>query len=184
MVKQTYSVYIDGVRGGPKWHLSKFLSRVLYYPLIVRFPLDAYYTHDTQDHLRTVDDIPALRVLQVPQGLYIPARTTSTRARPKQQGAQRSSLDDQRPSLDGHPQHGSYSRPINNDPPRQLAIQPAPPSLSFQLRPILPAAVRPVAEDHSRPQLAPLEYLENITPPKRHDIDDDYLRQFRHNHGI
>lgn len=113
--------------------------------------------------------------MDVPQGLYIPARTTQTRRQTKPQNPNRSSLD-------GRDNFTSPTRPVaTSEASRQLAIQPAvPPTSSFALRPILPAAVRTAAEDSSRPQLAPLEYLQNITPPKRHDIDDDYLRQFRH----
>lgn len=123
-----------------------------------------------------MDDIPVLRFLEAPEGLYIPARAAQPRRSPKTQGGQ------QRASLDVQSQYGTNTppRPVQNEPPRQTAIQPAAPSSSYQLRPILPAAVRPPSEDPSRPQLAPLEYLQNITPPKRHDIDDDYLRQFRH----
>ncbi|KAJ7020015.1 hypothetical protein C8F04DRAFT_1242302 [Mycena alexandri] len=56
LIKQTYSVWIETERGRRKWHLT------------------AYYTQTTVDRLGTVDDIPDVRRLEVPQGLF-----TSTR---------------------------------------------------------------------------------------------------------
>ncbi|KAI0029889.1 Gti1/Pac2 family-domain-containing protein, partial [Vararia minispora EC-137] len=61
MIKQTYSVYINGHAGMKKWHLN------------------AYYTQETLDQLHTVDDFPQLAALRVPDGLYICARTNRMR---------------------------------------------------------------------------------------------------------
>ncbi|KAL5507561.1 hypothetical protein ACEPAH_7017 [Sanghuangporus vaninii] len=56
LVKQTYSVWVDGPRGRRKWHLT------------------AYFTQATVDRLQTVDDLPQLRGLEVPPGKYISTR--------------------------------------------------------------------------------------------------------------
>ncbi|KAI0081958.1 hypothetical protein K474DRAFT_1016772 [Panus rudis PR-1116 ss-1] len=68
LVKQTYSVYVQTPRGRRKWHLV------------------AYYTPETRDHLRTIDDIPSLSQLRgtVPVGAYKQARVPRTRARAMQ----------------------------------------------------------------------------------------------------
>ncbi|KAK7005979.1 camp-independent regulatory protein pac2 [Favolaschia claudopus] len=56
LVKQTYSVWITTEKGKRKWHLT------------------AYFTQSTVDHLGTVDDLEAVRNLEVPSGMF-----TSTR---------------------------------------------------------------------------------------------------------
>jgi len=57
LIKQTYSVYLESSTGRrPKWHLI------------------AYYTQDTLDQLRTIDDHLELATLQVPEGAYKCAR--------------------------------------------------------------------------------------------------------------
>ncbi|KAF7343227.1 hypothetical protein MVEN_01754100 [Mycena venus] len=56
LVKQTYSVWVETEKGRRKWHLT------------------AYFTQTTVDQLGTVDDIPEVRALVVPSGIF-----TSTR---------------------------------------------------------------------------------------------------------
>ncbi|CAL1706231.1 unnamed protein product [Somion occarium] len=153
LIKQTYSVYINGSRSGPKWHLN------------------AYYTHETADQLRTVDQIPALRNIQVPDSLYIPSRSTAARRSSRPSGGQRSSLDE---GTVREPQNSRSSDP----PPQAHRLPQSSSSFGPTLRPIRPAA-KPTDDEEDFPRLAPLEYLENISPPRRHNIDDDYLRQFR-----
>ncbi|KAJ7822191.1 Gti1/Pac2 family-domain-containing protein [Mycena olivaceomarginata] len=57
LVKQTYSVFLETTNGRQKWHLI------------------AYFTQDTIDFLRTVDDIPHLACIRVPAGVYKSARS-------------------------------------------------------------------------------------------------------------
>ncbi|KAJ7339212.1 Gti1/Pac2 family-domain-containing protein, partial [Mycena albidolilacea] len=68
-VKQIYSVFLETTNGRRKWHLI------------------AYFTKDTVDYLRTVDDIPHLACIKVPAGIYKSAcsaqRTRRTRATEK-----------------------------------------------------------------------------------------------------
>ncbi|KAI0066018.1 hypothetical protein BV25DRAFT_1768125, partial [Artomyces pyxidatus] len=62
LVKQTYSVYLqDNSPHKRKWHLT------------------AYFTQATVDQLGTVDDIPELAGLQVPEGLFRSSRTVKSR---------------------------------------------------------------------------------------------------------
>ncbi|KAN0111463.1 hypothetical protein V8E52_008486 [Russula decolorans] len=62
-VKQTYSVYLNESEGNKrKWHLT------------------AYFTQATVDSLGTVDDIPVLKDLVVPEGLFRSSRRTKTRS--------------------------------------------------------------------------------------------------------
>ncbi|KAF8268619.1 hypothetical protein EI94DRAFT_1131656 [Lactarius quietus] len=62
-VKQTYSVYLSENEGSKrKWHLT------------------AYFTQATVDSLGTVDDIPVLKDLVVPEGLFKSSRRTKTRS--------------------------------------------------------------------------------------------------------
>ncbi|KAJ7757763.1 hypothetical protein DFH07DRAFT_742037 [Mycena maculata] len=56
LVKQTYSAWVDTGKGKRKWHLT------------------AYFTQSTVDGLGTVDNIPNVRKLDVPAGMF-----TSTR---------------------------------------------------------------------------------------------------------
>ncbi|KAJ7162095.1 hypothetical protein C8R46DRAFT_904304, partial [Mycena filopes] len=56
LVKQTYSVWIQTERGRRKWHLT------------------AYFTQATVDNLGTLDNIPDIRRLEVPPGLFISTR--------------------------------------------------------------------------------------------------------------
>ncbi|KAI0268826.1 hypothetical protein BC834DRAFT_789302, partial [Gloeopeniophorella convolvens] len=61
-VKQTYSVYLnENDENKRKWHLT------------------AYFTQATVDTLGTVDDIPALKELVVPDGLFKSSRRTKAR---------------------------------------------------------------------------------------------------------
>ncbi|KAH9979007.1 hypothetical protein BGW80DRAFT_710686 [Lactifluus volemus] len=62
-VKQTYSVYLnENESNRRKWHLT------------------AYFTQATVDSLGTVDDIPVLKDLVVPEGLFKSSRRTKTRS--------------------------------------------------------------------------------------------------------
>ncbi|KAJ7021028.1 Gti1/Pac2 family-domain-containing protein, partial [Mycena alexandri] len=63
LVKQTYSVFVETTNGRRKWHLI------------------AYFTQDTVDYLRTVDDIPYLAYIKVPVGVYKSARSANRTGR-------------------------------------------------------------------------------------------------------
>ncbi|KAF5321551.1 hypothetical protein D9619_001471 [Psilocybe cf. subviscida] len=61
LIKQTYTVYVETAHGRRKWHLI------------------AYFTEDTVNRLRTIDDIPQLASLHVPHGSYKSARSAKGR---------------------------------------------------------------------------------------------------------
>lgn len=78
-MKQTYSVYLNESEGNRrKWHLSESLSSPFPNPCLIF--LAAYFTQATVDTLGTVDDIPVLKDLVVPEGLFRSSRRTKTRS--------------------------------------------------------------------------------------------------------
>jgi hypothetical protein len=78
-VKQTYSVYLNEDEGNKrKWHLST--SLLFSFPRPYLIFLAAYFTQATVDTLGTVDDIPVLKDLVVPEGLFKSSRRTKARS--------------------------------------------------------------------------------------------------------
>jgi hypothetical protein len=78
-VKQTYSVYLSENEGNKrKWHLSASLIRPSL--ILVLLFAAAYFTQATVDSLGTVDDIPVLKDLVVPEGLFKSSRRTKARS--------------------------------------------------------------------------------------------------------
>ncbi|KAI6037592.1 Gti1/Pac2 family-domain-containing protein [Pisolithus marmoratus] len=61
LVKQTYSVWVDTEKGRRKWHLT------------------AYFTQATVDQLGTIDDIPGVAELVVPEGTFQSTRVSKSR---------------------------------------------------------------------------------------------------------
>ncbi|KAJ3897356.1 hypothetical protein F5879DRAFT_760236, partial [Lentinula edodes] len=61
LVKQTYSVWIDTEKGRRKWHLT------------------AYFTQLTVDNLGTIDNIPGVGDLTVPEGMFKSTRVNKSR---------------------------------------------------------------------------------------------------------
>ncbi|KAJ7782365.1 Gti1/Pac2 family-domain-containing protein [Mycena maculata] len=129
LIKQTYSVFVETTHGRRKWHLI------------------AYFTQDSVDYLRSVDDIPYLACLRVPPGIYTSARSAK--------GTGRTRFAEQ---------HFPYGRETNTRP------YPAPPPYSPPTVVIRNVRVKEI--------LAPLEYLENIPPPRRHPEDEKALMSF------
>ncbi|KAH8107772.1 hypothetical protein BXZ70DRAFT_912542 [Cristinia sonorae] len=165
LIKQTYSVYVDYPKNTRKWHLN------------------AYYTQETVDRLQTVDDIPDLRSLVVPEGAYICARAGGQRRNARMQ---RRTLDESTESQlqPLHPYHFDPYEPSSPSPP---PLSPSPqqwsPLANAQtvLHPNGRVASPRVCRDSVDPQrqLAPLEYLQNITPSGRNPADDEMLKSFR-----
>ncbi|EMD33711.1 hypothetical protein CERSUDRAFT_117787 [Gelatoporia subvermispora B] len=152
LVKLTYSVTINIPSGPPKkWHLN------------------AYYTHTSYDRLLTLDQIPGLRDIEPPRGMYVCARATTAR-RPvtqDQQGGEPEDEDDNEDDVEQNvgilPTRSSHARPImpnQTDSVNALGVPGGRPT---------PARIT----------LAPLEYLQNSTPRPRDPMDDELLRCFR-----
>jgi Gti1/Pac2 family transcription factor len=153
LIKQTYSVFVETSRGRRKWHLSTprfFAPCATWRCANAHRPIVAYFTQDSLGYLRTIDDIPILANLDVPQGTYTTTRTGKTPRRST--AASDSSFN--------YPYHRTVHRPY-----------PTP-------TPTLPMANRAQSRSSSSESLVPLEYLENIPPPKRHPIDEDALMLF------
>jgi len=108
LIKQTYSVFVETPRGRRKWHLI------------------AYFTQESLDYLRTIDEIPELASIHVPSGKYKSARSAKV------------------------PKHHHTERML------APAIGARP---SFKI-------------------LAPLAYLENVSPRPRHPIDEKMVAAF------
>jgi len=128
LIKQTYSVFVETIRGRRKWHLI------------------AYFTQDTLDYLGTIEDSPELASLHVPPGKYKSAR--SSKGRPR--------------DLDYYPgdptsQQIVYSSSYSPDSPHMRIC-----GGTLSRRTIVDG-------------LAPLAYLLNIPPPRRHPVDEKAL---------
>ncbi|KAK7043224.1 hypothetical protein VNI00_008578 [Paramarasmius palmivorus] len=153
LIKQTYSVFVETSRGRRKWHLSTprfFVLRTTWRYANAHRRVVAYFTQDSMEYLRTIDDIPALANLHVPPGKYTTARTGK---------APRRATATSDPSYN-YPYHTTVHRPYPTPTPTQ------------------PMVNRARSRSSSSETLAPLEYLENIPPPKRHPIDEEALMLF------
>ncbi|KAJ6629455.1 Gti1/Pac2 family-domain-containing protein [Mycena sp. CBHHK59/15] len=124
LIKQTYSVFVETIKGRRKWHLI------------------AYFTQNSVDYLQSVDDVPYLVRLRVPHGLYKSARSAKG-------GQRRCEV------FAPYAQPGLRYDPVNN------------------ARQQWSSAARTHAED-----LAPLVYLENMPPLRRHPVDEKALMSF------
>jgi len=150
--------------------------------------LVAYFTEESLEHLQSVDDLPHLASLPVPEGRYKSARSAKGRAEhafntddpqetrmeyisytPKGTNSPTPSLS---PLKESHysPQRHGREPPY---PPYPLA----PTSLASPHTPTLicsperPRRVRPGTEN-----LAPLVYLQAVSPPRRYPEDEKTLK--------
>ncbi|KAJ7782400.1 Gti1/Pac2 family-domain-containing protein [Mycena maculata] len=174
LIKQTYTAYVDTPRGQRKWHLI------------------AYFTEESVDRLNSIDDYPTLSSLKVPHGKYKSAR--SVKGRPDHIFNPDDSADSGEFS---HLQYVAYdpgsvsSRSSRSTPsPRHTARSltwNGPTSDRTDSR--RQAEVGPITR-HTRGRslpesdlgfLAPLEYLETVTPPRRHPVDETALKLFKAN---
>ncbi|GLB37404.1 putative gti1/Pac2 family protein [Lyophyllum shimeji] len=160
LVKQTYTVYVDTPVGQRKWHLI------------------AYFTEESIEHLRSIDDFPHLANLTVPSGKYKSAR--SAKGRPDHIfNTENGSPEFPRLEYIAYtPRRGSMSSPRTapdtaNINPRRRTELPA------QSRYRTSSKSGSVSSDDFPPEcLAPLEYLQNMAPPRRHPIDEKTLKLF------
>ncbi|TFK70634.1 hypothetical protein BDN72DRAFT_896321 [Pluteus cervinus] len=183
LVKQTYSVFVETPRGRRKWHLI------------------AYFTPDSLDYLRTVDDIPELANVSVPPGQYTSARSTKWNRAPRtmdrfhhhnpQRKSPYPSATPQPPHAPSYLTNGQPHPPpytpydIANDanysppsPASGLGLKPPQPRPLSHHIPFAPSPGRPPRTGLTNDLLAPLAYLENIPPPRRHPLDEKALMSF------
>jgi hypothetical protein len=154
LIKQTYSVFVETPRGRRKWHLI------------------AYFTQNSLNYLRTVDDIPQLASLHVPPGKYKSARCAKGRIRER-----RAILSPSEANAQPHPQYAPY--------PNRSPLHTRPTIQTDWSRSYTPAdgdrsrGHRSDSPQGDSPMLAPLEYLQNLTPPHREPHDEQILMTFK-----
>ncbi|KAH9946954.1 hypothetical protein B0H21DRAFT_741013 [Amylocystis lapponica] len=157
LIKQTYSVFVDSPRNTRKWHLN------------------AYYTQETLETLLTVDEIPVLRSLRVPEGHYVCARTSGARRALRARGAvPTNEIGATRTSTLSSPNlHSDTTTSTTTFMTSPRDDRPSP-TLGPRLGPATFFMATP--RDSAKIHLAPLEYLQNIPPKPRDPVDDEVLR--------
>ncbi|KAI0665981.1 Gti1/Pac2 family-domain-containing protein [Trametes maxima] len=158
-IKQTYSVYVDYPKNSRKWHLN------------------AYYTQESFESLATVDDIELFKhVPSIPPNTYVCARNNSARKPSRQTALADPHLLPATISAMALPP----SPPSSGTSSASSSHYPSPPPISLPpTPPVPPAAPLPPGCVLADRRLAPLEYLQNISPRARDPIDDMALRQFQ-----
>lgn len=143
---------------------------------------DAYYTQDSLEGLATVDDFPLLRSVQVPHNKYVCARNNGARRGTRMGGPAEPLMlpmtsgsigSDPSPTFSSSSSSSSSTR-YSSQPP--ISLPPTPP--------VPPAAPLPAGSVLAERRLAPLEYLQNISPRARDPFDDEALRQFQFNMSL
>lgn len=121
-----------------------------------KWHLIAYFTHDSLDYLRTVSDLPDLARIVVPPGNYRSARhNTSKHGRTQRE---------ERP----HPFTPQY---VPYPSPSRIVLHPA-----HDGPQVIDRSGRAPPRDGQ--SLAPLTYLQNLAPPRRHPLDEEALMAF------
>ncbi|KAJ7049239.1 hypothetical protein C8F01DRAFT_1002660 [Mycena amicta] len=172
LIKQTYTAFVDTPRGQRKWHLI------------------AYFTEESVDRLHCIDNYPALATLKVPHGKYKSAR--SVKGRPDHIFNPDDGTDGEFPSSVNlqyvlyepgsvgsfSPSRSSRSTPSPRYPPRSLTWNgaPTPDPGSHTRNRSLPESRMSSVSPPNDGVLAPLEYLQAVTPPRRHPIDETALK--------
>lgn len=142
----------------------------------------AYFTQESLEYLHTIDDVPGLSSLHVPPGKYKSARSA------KNGRSSNPGYDPLSTNLYTGNQYGPYPRrQIHTTPTyyNPAAIDPNRHNTSPRSNPI-PQHQRTTIPDRPKPRsapgkgdlLAPLAYLENIPPPRRHPLDEEALMSF------
>ncbi|KAH8806841.1 Gti1/Pac2 family-domain-containing protein [Flagelloscypha sp. PMI_526] len=139
LVKQTYSVHVHlpGHRV-KKWHLI------------------AYFTHESIQYLKTVDEVPILAHILVPEHLYKSARSAKGRLR--------------------EPRVDTFAGKSSTHP--SVALFPHPYNSETLLRTLPPGQGDRVSSARARQVLAPLVYLQTTPPHRRHPVDEEALMSF------
>ncbi|KAG2138529.1 Gti1/Pac2 family-domain-containing protein [Suillus clintonianus] len=141
LIKQTYSVRVslpdDRARGiTRKWHLT------------------AYFSQQKLDRLNTIDNIPGVGDVPVPDGWFRSARRDAKTRR-----------DDDLPKSVVAKQLPQF--PMEGILPNINPAQSGPATPSPRISP-----------SHLSEQLVPLEYLQGLAYPRREPIDEQFLQRF------
>lgn len=165
-------MFVETPRGRRKWHLSR-LTFLLYLGLTKNSILSsahvvAYFTQDSLDCLHTIDDLPQLASLNVPPGKYRTARSVRPNKAPYQGF-------DLIPSTAGY--LTSKNIRLSRGPEGQMVVVDDVRSKRPEHHQITPHGGRPRTL-YNADDLAPLAYLQNIPPPRRHPLDEKALMSF------
>jgi Gti1/Pac2 family transcription factor len=128
----------------------------------------AYFTQDTLDRLRTIDDLPQLANLNVPPGKYRTARSV----RPNKAHYQSFDLI---PSTTGY-LTSKPPRHLSHGPDNQMVVDDARSNRHGHNQITRPGGRSRAL--YNADDLAPLAYLQNIPPPRRHPLDEEALMSF------
>jgi len=154
LVKQTYSVFIRDEHGGhKKWHLT------------------AYFSQSTVDDLGTVDELPDIASLPVPEGRYRSARSNKNRYREE---ARRLRERDRIEHSQVEPDNSSPRSSSAYTPNKTPAVVP----VSFLMQDMRTPLTHGQLRSSNHLGLTPLTYLEDLPVPRahRHPEDEKVLR--------
>ncbi|KAF9068904.1 Gti1/Pac2 family-domain-containing protein [Rhodocollybia butyracea] len=160
LVKQTYSVYVslpaDRAHGiVRKWHLT------------------AYFSQERLSRLRTIDSIPGIGNVEVPEGLFRNARN-----KPRRDSQATMTLPGGSSSASIRPaiSHHAGTAVLLSESPTV-----APSTLLYS--PNSSSAANPESFQTLPEQLVPLQYLQSASSPRRDPVDEQFLRRFN-NRGL
>ncbi|KAL4073706.1 Gti1/Pac2 family-domain-containing protein [Scleroderma citrinum] len=128
-----------------------------------KWHLIAYFTSDSVDYLRTVSDTSELASLEVPPGKYRSARHNTSRSG-------RTAREEQATYPVVHMQYAPYLSParLSHDAHHNVGLPKVVPGDNHQH----------LDSTRNGKILAPLVYLQNLPPPKRHSVDEEALMSF------
>jgi hypothetical protein len=140
----------------------------------------AYFTEDSLDYLRCIEDFPNLAYLRVPPGKYKSARSAKGKLHSHANNLDIGSPDFSRQYVPSSPEREARVIVSPTHP-----SQPTPLCLTWINTPndhnhhhhhrVCP---RPITSSGVPDILAPLAYLQNIPPPTRHPLDEKALKLF------
>ncbi|KNZ82259.1 hypothetical protein J132_03773 [Termitomyces sp. J132] len=168
LVKQTYSVHVtlpsDSPRGTVrKWHLT------------------AYFSQQRLEELGTIDQIPGVGDTPVPEGLFRSARAGKMRRDHRNSGEKTTPPGDT-PSLpESSDSHCEDEETVSgNTRLHDSSLLTHYPTLSFsgKAREESSQSSRHCGFPTQQTSLVPLEYLQNISVPRRNPADEQTLRRF------
>lgn len=163
--------------GQRKWHLSMHSGRFDVRWLICS--IVAYFTEESIDRLKSVDDFPRLASISVPPGKYKSAR--SAKNKPAHNFNEESD-NSQFPRLEYVPYTPSglkvYSPAPSSRAMQRPSAHPSPDKGYPRVASVSRGSPSSTSSDDDEPPgvLAPLAYLENMAPPRRHPIDEKTLK--------
>ncbi len=140
--------------------------------------LAAYFSQNKLDELRTVDEIPGIGNVAVPEGWFKSARVGKARRDSRAQGN-----NPQSPETLSQPSTPPfYTYPLGSSPTSQqrhvLAPHPSSSSPSPSSQSSTTSSPSIYTNNNPNGLLVPLEYLENVSAPRRDPTDEQLLRRF------